>query len=59
MIPKLDNWEEVLFYCNPHDWSPVAMYEAVKMFISNLRANEAAKFLATHFVPRLREDIAK
>ncbi|KAF6259059.1 bystin-like protein [Scenedesmus sp. NREL 46B-D3] len=59
IIPNLLNWEEVLQLTNPEAWSPHAMYVATKMFVSNLNARLAQRFLALVLLPRVRHDIAQ
>lgn len=36
IIPNLQNWEEVLFLTDPDFWTPHAVYQATRMFVSNL-----------------------
>jgi hypothetical protein len=36
IIPSLTNWEEVLFLTEPDSWTPHAVYQATRMFVSNL-----------------------
>lgn len=38
IIPNLRNWEEVLFLTDIQNWSPHAVYQATRLFISNLNA---------------------
>uniref|UniRef100_A0A383VD46 Bystin n=1 Tax=Tetradesmus obliquus TaxID=3088 RepID=A0A383VD46_TETOB len=59
IIPNLLNWEEVLQLTDPEHWSPHAMYVATKMFVSNLNARMAQRFLALVLLPRVRRDIAQ
>ncbi|KAL6760987.1 Bystin-domain-containing protein [Haematococcus lacustris] len=57
IVPNLKNWEEVLWLTDPDTWSPHAMYEATKLFVSNLNARLAQRFLALVLLPRVRRDI--
>ncbi len=57
IIPNLRNWEEVLYLTEPEDWSPHACYAATKMFVSNLNAKMAQRFLALVLLPRVRHEI--
>ena len=41
VIPALSNWEEVLYLTNPDRWSPHAMYQATRLFASNLNVSMA------------------
>eukprot|EP00798_Chlamydomonas_sp_ICE-L_P021238 gene21238-28154_t len=59
IIPNLKNWEEVLYLTDPDKWSPQAMAEATKMFVSNMNARLAQRFLALVLLPRIRRDIQK
>eukprot|EP00877_Chromochloris_zofingiensis_P005227 jgi/Chrzof1/14705/Cz09g12210.t1 len=59
IIPSLHNWEDVLYLTDPEGWSPHAMYAATKMFVSNLNARLAQRFLALVLLPRVRSDIAE
>lgn len=36
VIPTLKNWEEVLALTEPEAWSPHAIYQATRIFVSNL-----------------------
>ena len=38
VIPMVQDWEELLFLTQSHQWSPHATYEATKIFASNLNA---------------------
>ena len=38
IIPVLSNWEEVLYLTDPEKWSAHAVYQATRLFISNLNA---------------------
>lgn len=45
VLPTLNNWEDVLYVTNPESWTPHAVYEATKLFVSNLQAPQAQKFV--------------
>ncbi|KAI8092612.1 Bystin-domain-containing protein [Halteromyces radiatus] len=57
IIPSLNNWEEILYYTSPDTWSPHATYEATRMFVSNLKAQQAQRFFSLVLLDRVREDI--
>ncbi|KAK6461023.1 Bystin-domain-containing protein [Scheffersomyces coipomensis] len=57
VLPSLRNWEDVLYVTNPESWTPHAVYEATKLFVSNLQANEAQKFIQTVLLERFRTSI--
>lgn len=57
VIPSLRNWQDVLYVTNPEEWSPHVVYEATKLFVSNLPAKEAQKFISSVLLERFRENI--
>ncbi|AAS53328.2 AFL044Wp [Eremothecium gossypii ATCC 10895] len=57
VIPSLNNWEDVLYVTNPEAWSPHVVYEATKLFVSNLSAKGAQKFINMVLLERFRENI--
>ncbi|CUM65720.1 uncharacterized protein PRCAT00003368001 [Priceomyces carsonii] len=57
VLPSLQNWEDVLYVTNPSSWTPHAVYEATKLFVSNLQANEAQKFIEQVLLDRFRVSI--
>ncbi|KAI9323258.1 Bystin-domain-containing protein [Dichotomocladium elegans] len=57
IIPSLGNWEEILFLTKPEEWSVHATYEATRMFVSNLKGDQAQKFMTYILLDRVREDI--
>ncbi|KAI3406572.1 ENP1 [Candida oxycetoniae] len=57
ILPSLNNWEQVLFITCPWDWTPHATYEATKLFVSNLQANEAQKFIQLVLLEKFRTSI--
>ncbi|KAH6826668.1 bystin-like protein [Perilla frutescens var. hirtella] len=58
-IPSLQFWEEVLYLTEPDKWSSNAMYEATRIFVSNMGVKKAERFLKIVLLPRVREDIRK
>jgi len=59
IIPSLANWEEVLYCTDPDTWTPAAMYQATRIFTSNLNAKMAQRFFNLVLLPRVRDDIAE
>lgn len=59
VIPSLDNWEEILYCTDPDNWSPAAMYQATRLFASNLNVKMAQRFFNLVLYPRIRDDIAE
>ncbi|MEW5310506.1 MAG: hypothetical protein WDW38_002299 [Sanguina aurantia] len=57
IIPNLRNWEEVLFMTEPDNWSVQAVFQATRLFVSNLNARLAQRFLALVLLPRVRREI--
>lgn len=57
VLPTLKNWEQVLYVTNPEKWTPHATYEATKLFVSNLQANEAQKFIENVLLEKFRVSI--
>jgi len=43
MMPRLRNWEEILFITEPDKWSAAAMYQATRIFASNLSEKMAQR----------------
>ncbi|KAA8518273.1 hypothetical protein F0562_015844 [Nyssa sinensis] len=58
-IPSMELWEEVLYLTEPEKWSPNAMYQATRIFASNLGVKKAERFYKLVLLPRVREDILK
>lgn len=52
-------WEDVLYLTEPGKWSPNAMYQATRIFASNLSAKKAECFYKLVLLPRVRDDIRK
>ena len=59
IIPSLQNWEQVLFLTKPDKWSPHAVYEATRLFVSNLKPKGCQKFLQYILLDHVRADIAE
>ncbi|KAG5419519.1 ENP1 [Candida metapsilosis] len=57
ILPSLKNWQDVLYVTNPGKWTPHATYEATKLFVSNLTANEAQKFVELVLLEKFRTSI--
>jgi essential nuclear protein 1 len=59
IIPKLKNWEQILFLTEPHNWSSSAMYEGTKIFASGLAQSMTQRFYNLVLLPRVRDDLAE
>ena len=57
IIPALNNWEHVLQITEPDCWSAAAMFQATRIFTSNLKEKMAQRFFNLILLPRLRDDI--
>ncbi|XP_014677454.1 PREDICTED: LOW QUALITY PROTEIN: bystin-like [Priapulus caudatus] len=51
IIPSLTNWEQILYITEPDNWSAAAMYQACRIFVSNLNAKMAQRFLQLVLLP--------
>lgn len=56
-IPSVKYWEEVLYLTEPDKWSPNAMYQATRIFASNMGVKKAERFYKLVLLPRVRDDI--
>lgn len=59
IIPKLKNWEQILFLTEPHNWSSAAMFEGTKIFAAGLTAHMSQRFYNLVLLPRIRDDLAE
>ncbi|KAJ1605566.1 bystin-like protein [Cryptosporidium canis] len=59
IIPKLENWEEILHLTDPYNWSPNAMNEAVRIFSSNLSPKDSQRFYSQILYPAIRTNISQ
>ena len=59
VIPSLANWEEILYLTDPDKWTAAAMFQATRIFSSNLTANRAQRFYNLVLLPRVRDDISE
>lgn len=58
-IPSTQMWEQVLYLTEPEKWTPNAMFQATRIFASNLNAKKAERFYKLVLLPRIRDDIRK
>ncbi|XP_005175473.1 bystin-like [Musca domestica] len=59
IIPKLRNWEQILFITEPHNWSAAAMFQGARIFSSVLSQAMAQRFYNLVLLPRIRDDLAE
>lgn len=45
IIPGLEKWQEIMDLTDPDGWSPQAVYQATKIFVSGMGPKQAQKFL--------------
>ncbi|KAI8052387.1 Bystin-domain-containing protein [Syncephalis plumigaleata] len=57
IIPSLPNWDEILFLTHPESWTPHAVFQATRIFVSNLKARQSQKFFTYILLDHVREDI--
>lgn len=48
-----------LIYPDPNGWSAAAMYQATRIFTSNLKEKMAQRFFNLVLLPRVRDDISE
>uniref|UniRef100_A0A1B6CJX0 Bystin n=1 Tax=Clastoptera arizonana TaxID=38151 RepID=A0A1B6CJX0_9HEMI len=59
VVPRLRNWEQILYVTDPNGWSAAAMYVATRIFASNLKEKMAQRFYNLVLLPRIRDDITE
>ncbi|XP_054004576.1 bystin [Hylaeus anthracinus] len=59
IIPSLKNWEQILYITEPQRWSAATMYQATRIFASNLKEKMAQRFYNLVLLPRIRDDLAE
>lgn len=59
VISSLSNWEEILYLTEPDKWTAAAMFQATRIFSSNLTASRAQRFYNLVLLPRVRDDISE
>ena len=57
IVPSLRNWEQILYITDPPKWSAAAMYQATRIFASNLKDKMAQRFYNLVLLPRIRDDL--
>ncbi|KHG02763.1 bysl [Gossypium arboreum] len=58
-IPSMQLWEDVLYLTEPEQWSPNAMFQATRIFASNLGAKKAERFYRLVLLRCIRDDVQK
>jgi len=57
LLPRLTNWEDILDVMAPDKWSAAAMFQATRMFASNMSEGLVQRFYNIYLLPRIRDDI--
>lgn len=57
VIAQFRNWEDLLVLTEPEKWSAAAVYQATRIFTSNLKEKLAQRFFNQLLLPRVRDDI--
>jgi len=58
VIAQFKNWEQLLHLTQPDKWSAAAVYQATRIFASNLKEKMAQRFFNLILMPRIRDDIS-
>lgn len=59
VVPKMHNWEDLMYLTRPDEWSPAAMYAATRLFASNLKASQVVSFYEEVLLPSVLQDISE
>lgn len=59
VIPKLRNWEQILFITEPQQWTASAMFKGTRIFSSVLSQHMAQRFYNLVLLPRIRDDLCE
>ncbi|XP_036319939.1 bystin isoform X3 [Rhagoletis pomonella] len=59
IIPRLRNWEQILFITEPHNWSAAAIFQGTRIFCSVLSHAMAQRFFNLVLLPRIRDDLCE
>lgn len=57
ILPSHDQWARYLALTSPEKWSPQATLAATKIFVSNLKPEQARVYLEGIVLPNVRDDI--
>jgi len=57
VIAHFKNWEQLLALTKPDKWSAAAVYQATRIFTSNLKEKMAQRYFNLILMPRVRDDI--
>lgn len=45
IVPALANWEQILYLTEPESWSAATVYQATRIFSSNLKDKMAQRYV--------------
>jgi len=57
VIAQFRNWEDLVLLTEPASWSAAAVYQATRIFTSNLPEKMAQRFMNQLLLPRVRDEI--
>ncbi|CDW55720.1 bystin [Trichuris trichiura] len=57
IIPQLVNWEQILYITEPEKWSNAAVFQATRIFASNMNSRMCEKFYNIVLLPRIQDDL--
>ncbi|EKM59594.1 uncharacterized protein PHACADRAFT_250194 [Phanerochaete carnosa HHB-10118-sp] len=57
IVPSLPAWARMLALTHPENWSPQACHAATRIFVSQMKPNQARVFLEGVLLDAIREDI--
>eukprot|EP00871_Galdieria_phlegrea_P002874 jgi/Galph1/3588/GphlegSOOS_G2277.1 len=57
VLPAMSNWDRLLGLTRPKEWSSVSVFIVTKLFIANLKSNEAQRFCSWVLLPRIHEEV--
>jgi len=59
LLPRLPNWQEIVFLTNPDEWTPNTHHLATKIFTSAFKQSVAQRYFNLILLPAVRENIGK
>ncbi|KAL7674002.1 hypothetical protein ACOME3_000286 [Neoechinorhynchus agilis] len=59
VLPTLREWEHLLAITRPDNWSAAIVFQATRIFASNMNEKLVQKFYSDTLLPRIRDDIVE
>lgn len=59
LVPTMADWEDILYFTNPAEWSAQATYQATRIFASNFNPKMAQRFYNLVLLPKVRDDFQR